>query len=112
MLGSEAYVHAHRSELDRAAAAIVFDEGTGRVTGFSLGGRHDIEPSVRESLAPIESWGVMNHTYDAPLGTDNFDFLLEGVPNLIANQDGLLFKEISTVAAPVPAGRSCCAGLA
>ena len=27
------------------------------------------------------------HVMDAPLGTDNFDFLLEGVPTLIANQE-------------------------
>jgi carboxypeptidase Q len=87
MLGSWAYVRAHRTELDRAIAAIVFDQGAGRVTGFSLGGRRDIEPSVREALAPMESWGVNNHGYDAALATDNFDFLLEGIPNLVANQE-------------------------
>lgn len=87
MLGSWAYVQSHRAELDRARAAIVFDEGIGRVTGYSLGGRHDIEAGVREALQPLESWGVTQHTFDAPMGTDNFDFLLEGIPNLIANQE-------------------------
>jgi hypothetical protein len=87
MLGSRAYVLAHRTELDRAIAAIVFDEGTGRITGFSLGGRRDVEPGVRESLEPLASWGLNKDTYDAFLGTDNFDFLLEGVPNLVANQE-------------------------
>jgi hypothetical protein len=87
MLGSWAYVRAHRAELDRARAAIIFDEGIGRVSGFSLGGRHDLEAGVREALKPLESWGVTSHTFDAPLGTDNFDFLLEGVPTLMANQE-------------------------
>lgn len=87
MLGSWAYARAHRAELDRARAVIIFDEGIGRVSGYSLGGRHDIEAGVREALKPLESWGVTSHTFDAPLGTDNFDFLVEGVPTLIANQE-------------------------
>jgi carboxypeptidase Q len=87
MLGSWAYVRAHRAELDRARAAIIFDEGIGRVTGYMLSGRREIENGVREALKPLESWDATQHVMDAPLGTDNFDFLIEGVPNLIANQE-------------------------
>jgi carboxypeptidase Q len=87
MLGSWAYARAHRAELDRAIAVVVFDEGIGRVTGYSLGGRRDIEAGLRDVLKPVEDWGVAQHTYDAPVGTDNFDFLVEGVPTLIANQE-------------------------
>ncbi len=87
MLGSWAYVRAHRGELDRAVAAVVYDEGIGRVTGYSLGGRKDIEAAVREILKPVESWGANRHTADAFIGTDNLDFLLEGVPTLVANQE-------------------------
>src|SRR5207244_13240357 len=50
---------------------ITFDEGIGRVTGYSLGGRRDIEAGVRETLKPVESWGANHHTYDAFFGTDN-----------------------------------------
>jgi carboxypeptidase Q len=87
MLGSWAYAKAHRDELDRARAVIVFDMGIGKVTGFMLDGRKDIEPGVAEAMKPIESFGANHHVMDAPIGTDNFDFLLEGVPNLIANQE-------------------------
>ena len=87
MLGSWAYARAHRSELDRARGAIIFDAGIGRVTGYMLGGRPEMEDGVREALKPLESWGVTRHVMDAPLGTDNFDFLVEGVPTLIANQE-------------------------
>ena len=87
MLGSWAYVRTHRDELDRTDAAIIFDEGSGRVTGFSLGGRRDLQSEVlQQALAPVNSWGVTRFTDDAILGTDNLDFLLEGVPNLVANQ--------------------------
>jgi carboxypeptidase Q len=86
-VGSYEYVKAHRAELDRIRAMITFDAGIGRVTGYSLGGRRDIETGVREVLKPLESWDANRHTYDASFGTDNFDFLLEGVPTLVANQE-------------------------
>ena len=87
LLGSWAYVKAHRDELDKYRGVVVFDSGVGRTTGFSLGGRHDIEPAVRQILKPFAGWGVEEHSFDATWGTDHFDFLLEGVPNLVANQE-------------------------
>jgi carboxypeptidase Q len=86
-VGSYGYVKAHRAELDKLRAVIVYDTGSGRVTGYSLGGRKDIEAGVRKILKPLDSWGATNHTADASFGTDNFDFLLEGVPTLVANQE-------------------------
>jgi Zn-dependent M28 family amino/carboxypeptidase len=86
-VGSFEYVKAHRAELDKIRAMITYDSGIGRVTGYSLGGRRDIEAGVREVLKSLESWGANNHTYDASFGTDNFDFMLEGVPTLVANQE-------------------------
>jgi len=86
-IGSFEYVKAHRAELDKIRAMIAFDSGIGRVTGYSLGGRRDIDAGVRAILQLLESWGANNHTYDASFGTDNFDFLLEGVPTLVANQE-------------------------
>jgi len=86
MLGSWAYARAHRPELDRMIAAIVFDAGIGAVTGYSLGGRKDLLPAVREALEPVKSLGVKDFTFDIETGSDDFDFLLEGVPTLTANQ--------------------------
>jgi carboxypeptidase Q len=87
MIGSFGYVQAHRAEMDKYRGMVVFDTGVGRVTGYSLGGRHDTEAGVREVLKPFAGWDVDNFTYDATIGTDNFDFLLEGVPTLMANQE-------------------------
>jgi len=86
-IGSYAYVQAHRAEMDKVRGVVVFDTGIGRVTGYSLVGRHDMEPGVREVLKPFAGWDVDTFTYDASFGTDNFDFLLEGVPTLVANQE-------------------------
>lgn len=87
LLGSWQYVRAHRAELDKYRGVVIFDSGAGRVTGYSLGGRHDIEAPVREILKPFSGWGVDDHTFDAMWGTDHFDFMIEGVPTLVANQD-------------------------
>jgi len=87
MLGSWAYAQAHRAELDRMVAAVIFDAGVGPVTGYSLGGRKDTLAAVREALEPAKSLGVKEFTLDAGVDTDNFDFLLQGVPTLVANQE-------------------------
>lgn len=87
LLGSWAYVRAHRADMDKYRGVVIFDSGIGRVTGYSLGGRHDIDAPVREILKPFAGWDADNLTLDAPTGTDNLDFLLEGVPTLVANQE-------------------------
>jgi carboxypeptidase Q len=87
MLGSAAYAHAHRAELDRMVAAVIFDSGVGRVTGFSLEGRKDTLAAVRDALAPVASLGVTDFTYEADGDTDNLDFLLEGVPTMVGKQE-------------------------
>jgi len=86
MAGSWAHVHSHRAELDRARASITFGSGCSRVTGYTLYGRHDLEPGVREAVKPAESLGAPQFFYWASMETDNYDFLVEGVPTLAAVQ--------------------------
>jgi carboxypeptidase Q len=86
-IGSFAYVKSHSVELDKIRGVIIFDSGSGRVSGYSLGGRRNMEAGLRQILKPIEAWGETQHTSDASFGTDNFDFLLEGVPTFVANQE-------------------------
>jgi carboxypeptidase Q len=87
LLGSAAYARDHRAELDSMIAAIIFDSGIGKVTGYSLQGRKDVLPAVRAALEPVARLGVTDFTLDVSMDTDNFDFLIEGVPTLVANQD-------------------------
>ena len=86
-IGSFAYVKSHATELEKIRGVIIFDSGSGRVPGYSLGGRRDTEAGLRQILKPLDAWGVTQHTADASFGTDNFDFLLEGVPTFVANNE-------------------------
>ena len=87
LLGSRGYVAAHRGEMDRHVAAVIHDIGDGRITGYYDNGRPEIVPTLSSLLEPVAAWGSRSFSDEALLGTDNFDFLLEGVPNLVANQE-------------------------
>lgn len=85
--GSSAYVRAHRAELDRAIAAVIFEGGAARIQGYSLGGREDALAMVREALEPLKTLGVKNFTMGASVDSDRFPFILEGVPTLAPDRE-------------------------
>lgn len=87
LLGSRGYVSTHRDEMDRHDAVLIHDIGDGRVLGYFTDGRPDLHAGLSRVLAPVAGWGAASLNDEAMLGTDNFDFLLQGVPNLIANQE-------------------------
>ena len=87
MLGSLAYVRAHRSELDNITAVYVLDAGDGAFTGFSTQGRKDVDGALAPLLQPFAEWKATGITNDAELGTDNYDFMIEGVPTILPNQE-------------------------
>jgi len=51
--------------------------------GLALLGRRP----VNAALAAVSGFGATGHLIDGIDGTDNFDFLLSGVPNLVGIQD-------------------------
>lgn len=87
MLGSLAYVTAHAAELDRHVAVVIYDIGSGRLTGMYLNGREDLRAPVEGALARLGSLGPYTNSPEALDGTDNFYFLLQGVPNIVGMQD-------------------------
>ncbi|MGA7990859.1 MAG: M20/M25/M40 family metallo-hydrolase, partial [Thermoanaerobaculia bacterium] len=87
MWGSAEYVRAHAKELGNVAAVVVFDVGSGRTSGFFLNGREDLRKPVDAALAAVAGLSSVPQVLDGIDGTDNFDFLLSGVPNVVANQD-------------------------
>jgi carboxypeptidase Q len=93
LLGSRAYALAHRSELDKAAGVIIYDSGTGKTTGFADGGRKDVLDTARRLIAPLKQFGVTEVKTDMEWGTDHFDFMLEGVPTFVADQDEANYLE-------------------
>ena len=87
LFGSRGYVQAHRRELGSIVAVMIHDMGVGKIKGYSLSGRHDLKQGLVEAMKPVEDRGANDHTTDAFFGTDHFDFMLEGVPALVALQD-------------------------
>jgi hypothetical protein len=87
LLGSQAYVMRHTSEIGRHVVMITFDTGSGHTTGFYLNGREDLRRPVDQALAAVPGLGGADDSLEAIDGTDNFDFLISGVPNLIARQE-------------------------
>ncbi len=86
LLGSLAYVKAHQNELDGIVGEAVIDSGIGAITGFSTEGRKDEDAALAPLLQPFAQWKATGVTNDAELGTDNYDFMVEGVPTFLPNQ--------------------------
>lgn len=82
LLGSRAYVEAHREELDGVRAAVIMDSGAQTPRGFKIHGRSDIEPTVRTILAPLSSLGASGLSLDGSFDMDHGPFLAAGIPVL------------------------------
>src|ERR1700733_6773109 len=93
LLGSRAYAFNHRAELDKAAGVIIYDSGTGKTTGFSIGGRKDVLSTAKELLAPLAKFDVKEAKLDMAWGPDPFDFMLEGVPTFVSDQEEANYLE-------------------
>ena len=93
LLGSRAYYRAHRPELDKAAGVIIWDSGTGKTTGFADGGRKDVLDTAKRLIAPLQQFGLTEIKTDMESGTDHFDFMLEGVPTFVADQEEANYME-------------------
>ena len=83
--GSWGYTKTHQAELDKHIMAMSVDIGSGGITGFFTNGRPEMAAITEQVMKPVSGLGAKT-IVDAPIvGTDNFDFMLEGVGNLVAN---------------------------
>ena len=87
LFGSRAYVDRHRSELDDHVVALVHDMGGGSLTGYSVGGREDLVPELRSVLDATGRAAAQRAMSDTHFFSDNFPFMLEGVPTLFGIHD-------------------------
>ncbi len=85
--GSWGYVRTHAAELDGHVMASSFDMGSGRISGFFTNGRTELIAAVDEALRPVRGLGPFSHPNVPVVGTDNYDFMMEGVANLVAMQE-------------------------
>jgi carboxypeptidase Q len=87
LIGSWQYTVSHLDEMDRTILAGAFDIGTGRITGFFTGGRPEVAQAIARLLEPVRGLGPFEQV-DAPIvGTDNFDFMMQGVATIVGNQE-------------------------
>ncbi len=87
MWGSADYVKSHAAELDDHVAAVNFDIGSGKTTGFYLNGRPELKRAIDDAFRAFPDFAMTENPLDGVDGVDTFDFLLSGIPNFCANQD-------------------------
>ena len=93
LLGSRAYVEAHKAELDAVQAVIVHDMGTGMVRGFDLQAREDSRGLMAQAIAPLNDLGVHELSLRVMNSTDHAPFDRAGVPAFAAIQDPVDYFE-------------------
>jgi len=93
LLGSRAYVEAHKAELDAIQAVLVHDMGTGMVRGFELQGRENCRALMAQAIAPLNDLGVRELPLRVMNGTDHASYDRAGVPAFAAIQDPVDYFE-------------------
>lgn len=87
LLGSKAYLAAHRAELAKIQAVLVQDAGAGRITGFL---DMKVEPwyaALSAVTAPAAELGPLDVVYAVGRGSDHTTFFDAGIPAFVAAQD-------------------------
>jgi len=87
LLGSRAWVRAHRAELDNMSAYLNVDNGTGQLRGVYAQGNAAVMPIFDELLAPFHDLGVVASIPNNTGGTDHLSFDAAGVPGFQFIQD-------------------------
>ncbi len=87
LLGSRAYVAAHRDVLDRIQAVLVQDTGSGRVIGFPDMRNEAWYAALTQAVAPAAALGPLDVMYGPAGGSDFEPFFAAGVPAFPALQD-------------------------
>ena len=83
--GSWDYTVKNLASLNKHLMALSVDIGSGGITGFFTNGRKELVSVVDKVLVPVDTLGPFTQLNVPIVGTDNFDFMLQGVPNLVAN---------------------------
>ena len=82
LLGSAAYVNAHKAELGKCVAALNTDNGAGHPKGWKVQGRADLNQAMKSIsvlLAGLSGDGLSQET---TFDTDHGHFMLGGIPAL------------------------------
>ena len=83
--GSWAYTKDNLKTMDNHMMAMSIDIGSGAITGFFTNGNKELVNVVDKLLQPVAALGDFTNINAPIVGTDNFDFMLQGVGNLVGN---------------------------
>ncbi len=89
--GSHAYTQEYEADLDKHMMALSVDIGSGPIIGFFTNGREKLIPIMDSLLQPVDTLSNFLNIINPIVGTDNFDFMMQGVPNLVANHKPALY---------------------
>lgn len=92
LLGSKAYLAAHRAELANIQAVLVQDAGSGRITGFPDMKVEAWYGALSAAIAPAAELGARDVVYGIGRGSDHATFFDEGIPAFAAMQDLLDYR--------------------
>ena len=91
--GSWAYTKDHLKEMDNHLMAMSIDIGSGGITGFFTNGNEKLVSVMDDLLKPVAALGDFTNINAPIVGTDNFDFMLQGVGNLVGAHKPQLYGQ-------------------
>jgi Zn-dependent M28 family amino/carboxypeptidase len=94
LLGSEAYVRAHASEMKSCVAALNTDNGAGHPKGWKYEGREDVREALEPFAAMLKGLGGEQFSPETTFDTDHGHFMLAGVPALDLLVDMTHYEEV------------------
>src|SRR6202022_4718980 len=87
LYGSQEYVKAHKTDLEKISAVLVHDTGTGRVLTLGLHDNYQDRELVDQVLAPLGELKLLEPRIARSFGTDHLPFDEGGVPGFFCIQD-------------------------
>ena len=93
LVGSRAYVAAHKDELPKISGALIHDTGTGRVVSISLMRNYQDREVMDNVVAPLHSLGLLEISERWMTGSDHASFEEAGVPGFFCVQDPAQYFE-------------------
>ncbi|HXC17749.1 MAG TPA: M20/M25/M40 family metallo-hydrolase [Holophagaceae bacterium] len=88
LLGSNAYVNAHKDEMANIQAVLVDDMGTGQIQGWPDMNQEQWRGYLAQAMAPTNNLGCTEiGAFIQPGDTDHWPFYEQGVPAFAAIQD-------------------------
>jgi hypothetical protein len=82
LLGSQAYVRKHESELSKCVAVLNTDNGAGHPSGWKVEGRKDLQDAMKPYSTLLTGLAGGGLSQQTSFDTDHGHFMLAGIPSL------------------------------